>query len=56
MRMEQLKTLVKNMEKKESLRNIIKQQRDKLSKELVKKDSKLICDKLLELKKYDSFS
>ena len=43
------------MEKKESLRNIIKQQRDKLSKELVKKDSKLICDKLLELKKYDSF-
>lgn len=55
MRMEQLKTLVKNMEKKESLRNIIKQQRDKLSKELVKKDSKLICDKLLELKKYDSF-
>ena len=30
------------MEKKESLRNIIKQQRDKLSKELVKKDSKLL--------------
>ena len=55
MKTEQLKTLVKNMEKKESLRNIIKQQRDKLSKELVKKDSKLICDKLLELKKYDSF-
>lgn len=55
MRTEQLKTLVRNMEKKESLRKIIKQQRDKLSKELVERDSKLICNKLLELEKYDSF-
>lgn len=50
-----MKTLVRNMEKKESLRKIIKQQRNKLSKELVERDSKLICNKLLELEKYDSF-